>query len=169
MATWSILVGRSLNPNLGLLERRMLLSTSDTCSEWGSRGGGGMHAAAGCLPWPRLCMSITLSITAAASLKLEGSKGQSGKNAKVGVGTGEQCARHVEVIHSDPHWCQGWDSRGWCSRSEVCSQVIPLLCAFSRVRVLTTHGQVVKELPHTGDVTGTTKDHISFPDCRKGN
>ena len=76
----------------------MLLSTSDVCSEWGSRGGGGMHAATVCLPWPRPCMSIPLFVTGAASLKSEGSKGQSGKNAKVGVGTGKQCAGHVEVI-----------------------------------------------------------------------
>lgn len=48
-------------------------------------------------------------------------------------------------------------------------KLFPLLCAVSRVRVLTTHGQVVKELPHMGDVTGTTKDHIAFPDCGKGN
>ena len=169
--TWSTLVGRTLDPNLGLTGKENALINLWSLLWVGNWRRRRVHAA------------LQLSFLTSSTYKhhsLHNIWGnltivqeeqrywtELGKSVKC-VGPGKQYARHVEIIHSYPHGGRDWDSRGWHPDSEVCSQVtFSTACQFPEQGTYYAQ-QVVKGLPHTGSVTWTIQDHISFPWLQEG-
>lgn len=169
--TWSTSVGRTLDPNLGLTGKENAL-----INLWSLLWVGNWRRwqCARCLAVSSLTSpmykhhslhNIWCNFTKVQEEQRYGT--ELGKSVKC-MGTGKQYARHVEIIHSYPHGGWDWDSRGWHPDSEVCSRVtFSTACQFPEQG--TYHApQVVKGLPHTGSVTWTIQDHISFPWPQEG-
>lgn len=114
-----------------------------------------------------MCKHLSLLMYSATSLKLEGSKeagDRAGKDVKC-VGTGKQCAGHLEIIH--PWYRTEMGETGtlqWSLLSSSSLHPVPVSMPGYLPRMARWWNAALY-----GGVMRTIKDHISFPDCGKGN